>query len=50
MLQSIRTRAEKTADGKHYVLNGSKIWISNGGFADVFTVFAVHARAASVAG
>lgn len=29
-----------TEDGKHYVLNGSKIWISNGGLADVFTVFA----------
>lgn len=80
-LQSIRTRAVKTDDGKHYILNGSKIWlvslphllyavqiphtlniipnmflnychtviscpspssyrISNGGIADVFTVFA----------
>jgi acyl-CoA dehydrogenase family protein 9 len=37
---SITTRAELTDDGKHYVLNGSKIWITNGGFADVFTVFA----------
>uniref|UniRef100_A0A1I7YGC3 Very long-chain specific acyl-CoA dehydrogenase, mitochondrial n=1 Tax=Steinernema glaseri TaxID=37863 RepID=A0A1I7YGC3_9BILA len=37
---SIRSRAELSSDGKHYVLNGSKIWISNGGFADVFTVFA----------
>ncbi|XP_059179422.1 very long-chain specific acyl-CoA dehydrogenase, mitochondrial-like [Physella acuta] len=37
---SIRTRAVPTEDGKHYVLNGSKIWISNGGLADVFTVFA----------
>ncbi|VDD87618.1 unnamed protein product [Enterobius vermicularis] len=37
---SIRTRAEKTPDGKHYVINGSKIWISNGAIADVFTVFA----------
>ncbi|CAD6192164.1 unnamed protein product [Caenorhabditis auriculariae] len=37
---SIRTRAELSADGKHYILNGGKIWISNGGFADVFTVFA----------
>jgi acyl-CoA dehydrogenase family protein 9 len=27
-------------DGRHYVLNGTKIWITNGGFADVFTVFA----------
>lgn len=38
--KSIQSRAEKSADGKHYILNGSKIWISNGGFADVFTVFA----------
>ncbi|TMS33817.1 hypothetical protein L596_001509 [Steinernema carpocapsae] len=37
---SIRSRAVLSDDGKHYVLNGSKIWISNGGFADVFTVFA----------
>lgn len=37
---AIKTRAELTPDGKHYVLNGSKIWITNGGFADVFTVFA----------
>ena len=37
---SIKTRAELSADGTHYVLNGSKIWITNGGFADVFTVFA----------
>lgn len=27
-------------DGKHYVLNGSKIWISNGGIANILTVFA----------
>lgn len=39
-MKSIRTRAELSADGKHYVLNGGKIWISNGGFAEVFTVFA----------
>uniref|UniRef100_A0A0K0D3E4 Very long-chain specific acyl-CoA dehydrogenase, mitochondrial n=1 Tax=Angiostrongylus cantonensis TaxID=6313 RepID=A0A0K0D3E4_ANGCA len=37
---SIRSRAEKSPDGKHYILNGGKIWISNGGFADIFTVFA----------
>lgn len=37
---SIRTRAELSEDGKHYVLNGGKIWISNGGLAEVFTVFA----------
>ncbi|KAI8770611.1 very long-chain specific acyl-CoA dehydrogenase, mitochondrial [Biomphalaria glabrata] len=37
---SIRTRAVPSDDGKYYILNGSKIWISNGGLADVFTVFA----------
>ncbi|CAG5132308.1 unnamed protein product, partial [Candidula unifasciata] len=37
---SIRTRAVLSDDGKHYVLNGSKIWISNGGLAEIFTVFA----------
>jgi acyl-CoA dehydrogenase family protein 9 len=37
---AIQTRAELSADGTHYVLNGSKIWITNGGIADVFTVFA----------
>ncbi|XP_050519193.1 very long-chain specific acyl-CoA dehydrogenase, mitochondrial [Diabrotica virgifera virgifera] len=37
---SIQTRAELSPDGKHYILNGSKIWISNGGTADVMTVFA----------
>ena len=37
---AIQTRAELSADGKHYILNGSKIWITNGGFADIFTVFA----------
>ncbi len=37
---AIKTRAELAPDGRHYVLNGSKIWITNGGFADVFTVFA----------
>lgn len=37
---SIRSRAELSPDGKHWVLNGSKIWISNGGIAEVFTVFA----------
>jgi len=33
-----RTRA--TLDGDHYVLNGQKMWITNGGFADLFTIFA----------
>lgn len=37
---SIKTRAELSEDGKHFILNGSKIWISNGGIADIFTVFA----------
>src|SRR6516165_4115375 len=35
-----RTRAVLSADGSHYVLNGEKMWITNSGFADVFTVFA----------
>jgi butyryl-CoA dehydrogenase len=35
-----RTRAELSADGSHYVLNGEKMWITNAGFADLFTVFA----------
>ncbi|XP_040573255.1 very long-chain specific acyl-CoA dehydrogenase, mitochondrial [Lepeophtheirus salmonis] len=37
---SIKTKAELSQDGSHYILNGSKIWISNGGIANVFTVFA----------
>ncbi|KAJ8258510.1 hypothetical protein COCON_G00175220 [Conger conger] len=37
---SIQTRATLSEDGKHYLINGSKIWISNGGLADIFTVFA----------
>jgi alkylation response protein AidB-like acyl-CoA dehydrogenase len=35
-----RTRADLAADGKHYILNGQKMWITNGGAADLFTVFA----------
>jgi alkylation response protein AidB-like acyl-CoA dehydrogenase len=35
-----KTNAKLTADGKHYILNGQKMWITNGGFADIFTVFA----------
>jgi len=35
-----RTSARLAADGRHYVLNGQKAWITNGGFADVFTIFA----------
>ncbi len=35
-----RTTAVLSPDGRHYVLNGQKMWITNGGFADLFTVFA----------
>src|ERR1700675_4048533 len=35
-----RTRATLSPDGTHYVLNGEKMWITNAGFADLFTVFA----------
>ncbi|MCC6282671.1 MAG: acyl-CoA dehydrogenase family protein [Saprospiraceae bacterium] len=35
-----KTRADLSADGSHYVMNGQKMWISNAGFADVFIVFA----------
>ncbi|MCC7505078.1 MAG: acyl-CoA dehydrogenase family protein [Saprospiraceae bacterium] len=35
-----KTRADLSADGSHYVLNGQKMWISNAGFADLFIVFA----------
>ena len=34
------TTATLTPDGKHYLINGQKMWITNGGFADVFVVFA----------
>jgi len=37
---AIRTRADLSQDGKYYVLNGQKMWITNGGAADLFTVFA----------
>merc|ERR1719268_117406 len=37
---SIKTRAELNEAGTHYILNGGKIWISNGGIAEIFTVFA----------
>ena len=35
-----RTRADLSPDGKHYILNGQKMWITNGGAADLFIVFA----------
>jgi len=37
---SAKSTATLTADGKYYILNGQKCWITNGGFADVYTVFA----------
>ncbi len=37
---AIRTRADLSPDGKHYLLNGQKAWITNGGIADLYTVFA----------
>ena len=37
---SARTRADLSEDGKYYILNGQKMWITNGGAADLFTVFA----------
>jgi alkylation response protein AidB-like acyl-CoA dehydrogenase len=35
-----RTRAQLSSDGSHYILNGEKMWITNAGFADLFTIFA----------
>ena len=35
-----KTRADLTPDGKHYILNGQKMWITNGGGADLYTIFA----------
>ena len=37
---SAKTTAKLSSDGKHYLLNGQKCWITNGGFADIYTVFA----------
>ena len=34
----MKTTAEKTEDGKHWVVNGTKKWITNGTYADYFTV------------
>jgi alkylation response protein AidB-like acyl-CoA dehydrogenase len=36
----MRTKATLSADGKHYLLNGAKMWISNAAWADLFTIFA----------
>ncbi|MFY0674748.1 MAG: acyl-CoA dehydrogenase family protein [Bacteroidia bacterium] len=38
--RAAKTTAVLTEDGNHYVLNGQKMWITNAGFADIFTVFA----------
>jgi len=38
--QNLLTRAELNKEGTHYILNGQKMWITNGGFADLYTVFA----------
>jgi alkylation response protein AidB-like acyl-CoA dehydrogenase len=38
--QNALTRAELSSDGTHWILNGQKMWITNGGFADVYIVFA----------
>ncbi len=38
--QNSLTRAELNSEGTHYILNGQKMWITNGGFADVYVVFA----------
>ncbi len=38
--QNLLTRADLNPEGTHYLLNGQKMWISNGGFADLFIVFA----------
>jgi alkylation response protein AidB-like acyl-CoA dehydrogenase len=37
---SAKTTAKLSDDGKYYILNGQKCWITNGGFADIYTVFA----------
>jgi alkylation response protein AidB-like acyl-CoA dehydrogenase len=38
--QNLRTRAELNKEGTHYILNGQKMWITNGGFADLYIIFA----------
>ena len=37
---AVKTKAILSEDGKHYILNGRKMWITNGGIADIFTIFA----------
>jgi alkylation response protein AidB-like acyl-CoA dehydrogenase len=38
--RAAKTTAVPSSDGRHYLLSGQKMWITNGGFADLFTVFA----------
>lgn len=47
---SVSTRAVKTEDGKGYILNGTKCFITNGGMADVFTVFANTRKSGGIRG
>jgi alkylation response protein AidB-like acyl-CoA dehydrogenase len=35
----LKTKATRSEDGSHYILNGTKMWISNAGWADLFTIF-----------
>jgi alkylation response protein AidB-like acyl-CoA dehydrogenase len=37
---NVKTRAVLSPDGKHYILNGTKMWVTNGGIADVYVIFA----------
>jgi alkylation response protein AidB-like acyl-CoA dehydrogenase len=37
---SVKSSAILSEDGKNYILNGQKCWVTNGGFADIFTIFA----------
>ena len=37
---AVKTTAELSKDGKHYILNGEKIFITNGAWSEVYTVFA----------
>ena len=37
---NVKTRAVLSPDGRHYILNGTKMWVTNGGIADVYVVFA----------
>src|SRR6185369_1351192 len=37
---AVKTRADLSPDGTHYILNGQKMWITNGGKADLYTIFA----------